>query len=64
MTISLGQGNTQEEAISTLKEAIKSFQSVYKSENVIYTAPISTEQLHEFLAVEDKKLNAEVFELR
>jgi predicted RNase H-like HicB family nuclease len=34
----IGQGNTQEETINKLKEAIETFQSVYESRNNIYNA--------------------------
>lgn len=60
----VGQGNNQEDAISKLKDAIESFQDIYETENNIYTAPISIEELHEFLIVEDKEQNSEIYELR
>jgi len=60
----VGQGNTQEDAISKLKDAIKSFQSVYETENNIYSAPLSIEELHEFLMVESQERNSEKYELR
>jgi predicted RNase H-like HicB family nuclease len=47
----VGQGNSQEDAINKLKEAIDSLQIVYDSETNIYQAPISTEEIHEFLTV-------------
>ena len=47
----VGQGNTQEDSISKLKDAIDSFQEVYESENGIYNASISIKELHEFLTV-------------
>lgn len=48
----VGQGNTQDEAITKLKQAIDSFQLSLESEESIYNAPISIKELHEFLAVE------------
>ena len=51
----VGQGNNQQESVDKLKEAIESFQSVQAIENNIYTAPVSIEELHEFLMVEDKQ---------
>lgn len=45
----VGQGNNQEEAISKLKEAIESFQTIYQTESNIYKAPISIKELHDFL---------------
>lgn len=51
----VGQGNTQEEAVNKLKEAIESFEMVYESESDIYKYPISIDELHEFLFVEEKE---------
>ncbi|NEU75968.1 type II toxin-antitoxin system HicB family antitoxin [Hassallia byssoidea VB512170] len=56
----IGQGNTQETAINKLKEAIESFEDVYKSDTNIYKSPISIEELHEFLLLED----SDIYELR
>jgi len=47
----VGQGNTQDDAITKLKEAIESFQEVYESEENIYNASISFKELHEFLTL-------------
>lgn len=47
----VGQGNNQQESVDKLKEAIESFQAVQAIENNIYTAPISIEELHEFLNI-------------
>ncbi len=60
----VGQGNTQENAISKLKDAIESFQAVYQTANNIYSASISIEELHEFLMLEDQEHNSETYELR
>ncbi|RCJ19988.1 hypothetical protein A6S26_04460 [Nostoc sp. ATCC 43529] len=60
----VGQGDTQEDAINKLKAAIESFEIVYESETNIYKSPISIEQLHEFLFVEDKEQDAQIYELR
>ncbi|MDZ8026703.1 MAG: type II toxin-antitoxin system HicB family antitoxin [Nostoc sp. SerVER01] len=60
----VGQGNTQEDAINKLKEAIESFEIVYETEINIYKSPISIEQLHEFLFVEEKEQDSEIYELR
>lgn len=59
----VGQGVTQEEAISKLKDAIDSFQAVYEIEPNIYNAPINVEELHEFLML-DEETNSETYELR
>ncbi|WP_315790734.1 type II toxin-antitoxin system HicB family antitoxin [Fischerella sp. JS2] len=58
----VGQGNTQEGAVSKLKEAIDSFEDVYETEINIYKAPISIKELHEFLTIEEQ--NSEIYELR
>jgi predicted RNase H-like HicB family nuclease len=58
-----GQGITKEESIRKLKEAIESFEDIRKSEEDVYSAPISIKELHEFLAVEGKNLVSETFEL-
>jgi hypothetical protein len=60
----VGQGNTQDDAIAKLKEAIESFQDVYESENGIYNAPVPDKELPEFLTVETPELRSEIFELR
>ncbi|MDK2409387.1 type II toxin-antitoxin system HicB family antitoxin [Aphanizomenon sp. UHCC 0183] len=49
----VGQGDTQEDAVSKLKAAIESFEDVYESEDNIYKSPISIDELHEFLLVEE-----------
>ena len=60
----VGQGNTKEEAVEKLKEAIVSFEEVRKSEADIYSAPLSVKELHEFLTVEGVEPVLEPFELR
>ncbi|BAZ51349.1 hypothetical protein NIES4103_39980 [Nostoc sp. NIES-4103] len=60
----VGQGTLQEDAISKLKEAIESFEVVYQSETNIYKSPISIEELHEFLLLEEKQQDSEIYELR
>jgi len=47
----VGQGSNPEDSISKLKEAIESFQEVYEMETNVYNAPISIEELPEFLTV-------------
>lgn len=58
----IGQGNTQETAINKLKKAIESFEDVYKSDPNIYKSPISIEELHEFLLLEEQ--DYDIYELR
>ena len=60
----VGQGNTQQQAIDKLQEAIASFEEIYQSENNVYSSPISIEELHEFLTTEDKEEQKDVYELR
>jgi len=60
----IGQGITKENAMRKLKEAVESFQEVYKTESDIYSAPLSIKELHEFLTVEGKEPVSEEYELR
>lgn len=60
----VGQGNTQEEAIDKLQEAIASFAEIYESESNVYSASISIEELHEFLTIAEKEQATDVYELR
>ena len=50
----VGQGDTKENAVEKLKEAIDSFGDVCKEESEVYTAPLSIKELHEFLTVDGK----------
>ena len=59
-----GQGRTKEESINKLREAIESFEEVRKTEEAVYSAPISIKELHEFLTLEGKELTSQTFELR
>lgn len=60
----VGQGETQDDAITKLKQAIESFQEVYQSESDIYCAPVPIKELHEFLTMESENPTSEVYELR
>jgi len=60
----VGQGDTKDDAIKKLKEAIESFEEEYEKDRDIYTAPLSIKELHEFLMVEGKEPVLEKFELR
>jgi predicted RNase H-like HicB family nuclease len=60
----VGQGNTQQKAIDKLQEAIASFEEIYQSENNIYSSPISIQELHEFLTIEEKEEQTNIYELR
>ncbi len=60
----VGQGKTPEDAVNKIKESIESFQSVYESEPNIYQSPISIEELHEFLLVEEKQECEELLKIK
>jgi predicted RNase H-like HicB family nuclease len=60
----VGQGNTQDQAVAKLKEAIKSFHEIYESQPDIYNNPISIKELHEFLTLESKEPVLESYEFR
>ena len=59
-----GQGVTKENSIEKLKEAIDSFEEIYKTESDVYNAPLSVRDLHEFLTIEGKGPASESYELR
>lgn len=60
----VGQGNTQQQAIDQLQEAIASFVEIYQHESNVYSAAISIQELHEFLTIEDPAEATDVYELR
>ena len=47
----VGQGNTPEQSIDKLKQAIESFSEVYESESNVYISPLSINELHEFMTL-------------
>lgn len=59
----VGQGNTSEQSIDKLKQAIESFSEVYEAESDIYVSPLAINELHEFLTLEDAEASA-TYELR
>ena len=59
----VGQGNTPEKSIDKLKQAIESFSEVYESESDVYLSPLSINELHEFLTLEDAE-TSDTYELR
>ncbi|MDJ0508671.1 MAG: type II toxin-antitoxin system HicB family antitoxin [Crocosphaera sp.] len=59
----VGQGETPEQAIDKLKEAIESFLEVYNSEDNVYSRPLHIDELHEFLTIENSE-SCEIYELR
>jgi predicted RNase H-like HicB family nuclease len=60
----VGQGNTKENAIDRLKEAIDSFEDVSRTEKDVYSAPVPIKELHEFLTVEGEESISGTYELR
>lgn len=60
----VGQGVNKDDSIQNLKEAIESFEEVRDSEEDIYSSPISINELHEFLMVEDATPLSQLYELR
>ena len=50
----VGQGATKDEAMQRLQEAITSFAEAVDQDKDVYSAPISSKELHEFLTVEDE----------
>ncbi|UCH96888.1 MAG: type II toxin-antitoxin system HicB family antitoxin [Candidatus Aminicenantes bacterium] len=62
----VGQGTSKDDSIQNLKEAIDSFDEARKSdsEEDIYSSPISINELHEFLMVEDVEPRSQLYELR
>jgi predicted RNase H-like HicB family nuclease len=60
----VGQGNSKERAVEKLKEAIDSFEEVARTEEEVYSAPLSIKELHEFLTVEGIEPATESYELR
>ena len=59
----IGQGNTPEQSIDKLKQAIESFSEVYESDSDVYISPVSINELHEFLILEDAEAS-DTYELR
>jgi predicted RNase H-like HicB family nuclease len=59
----VGQGDTPEQAIDKLKEAIESFYEVYESESNIYLSLLAINELHEFLTLENAEAS-DIYELR
>jgi predicted RNase H-like HicB family nuclease len=47
----VGQGDSKEDAIRKLKEAVVSVEDALKTESDVYCAPIAMKELHEFLTI-------------
>ncbi len=52
----VGQGTDRDEAIQQLKEAIDAVRDVDATESDVKKGPISAEELHEFLTIEEKRI--------
>ena len=59
-----GQGDTKEQAVEKMKEAIESLDDAIATDPDIYTLPVSIQELHEFLTVEDTDPFVEEYVLR
>jgi predicted RNase H-like HicB family nuclease len=59
----VGQGESKEEALRRLQEAIASFEETVQAEEDAYSAPVSIRELHEFLTYEVEQPTAERYEL-
>jgi predicted RNase H-like HicB family nuclease len=59
----VGQGESREEAMQRLGDAIVSFEEAVKAEEGAYSAPVSIRELHEFLTYEVDQPTAERYEL-
>jgi len=60
----VGQGDTKDKAIQSLKEAVESVEMVRKvAPDAYHSAPISVKELHEFLTVEAREPTLEPMEL-
>ena len=47
----VGQGDSKEDAISKLKEALACVEDALKTESDVYCVPIAMKELHEFLEI-------------
>jgi predicted RNase H-like HicB family nuclease len=59
----VGQGATKEEAGRKLRDAIDSFETARTDDPDVYAAPISIQELHEFLTYETDQPPTERYEL-
>jgi len=60
----VSQGSTKEEALAKMREAIASMELAFSDDPSLYTAPISINELHEFLSIEGQEPTLETYELR
>ncbi len=57
------QGNSKEEAIEKLNDAVASLNEAMADDSELATSPISINELHEFMAIENASLT-EILELQ
>jgi len=60
----VSQGLTKEEVLAKMKEANASMELAFSDDPSLYTAPISINELHEFLSIEGQEPTLETYELR
>lgn len=60
----VGQGKNKEKAAAKLHEAIASFAEALEDQHDLYRAPISVNELHEFLTFEQAQPPTTSYELR
>jgi len=60
----VGQGETVEGAIATLKDAIASVESIHDRPAAFQSRPVPIHELHEFLTIESESPQSDVYELR
>jgi predicted RNase H-like HicB family nuclease len=59
----VGQGNTPEQSIDQLKQAIESFSEIYEAESDISLSPLASNEFHEFLTLENAT-TLEIYEVK
>lgn len=59
----VGQGDTKEDALARLQEAIASVEAARLQDDQIYTAPIAINELHEFLTLGTTPTHSGSYEL-
>ncbi|MGA7875598.1 MAG: hypothetical protein WCA08_08035 [Desulfoferrobacter sp.] len=60
----VGQGESKEQAIEKLTEAVQSIQDIFDQERDVYSSPVPINELHEFLALESEHPSMGHYELR
>jgi predicted RNase H-like HicB family nuclease len=58
------QGESRDQTLGKLQEAIASLEEARAEDPAIYTAPVAIQELHEFLAFETDAPSTEPYELR